>query len=151
MTMVTKTLFYILLACLALSLMVGCTSSTTTPPSDTSLGPADRVDVVYFHRTQRCYVCYYAEEKTRYTLETYFADEMASGRVVFKVLNVQDKENAAIVNKYGAYTLSLFINTIRGGTDHIEKVTDIWYLIGDDEAFVEVVRDKIEKSLNGEE
>ena len=228
MNMVIKTLSHILLVCLALSLMVGCTSSTTPPPSDTSdqydlstsstsggnvttpgeetytynasqvvdlvatadtnyhfvnwtgevgtvanvnlantnitmngnysivanfaiLGPTDRVEVVYFHRTQRCYVCYYAEEKTRYTLETYFADEMASGRVVFKVLNVQDKENAAIVNKYGAYTLSLFINTIRGGTDHIEKVTDIWYLIGDDEAFVEVVRDKIEKSLKVEE
>jgi hypothetical protein len=115
------------------------------------LGPADRVEVVYFHRTQRCYVCYYAEDGIRYTVETYFADELASGRVVFKVLNVEDKENAAIVNKYGAYTLSLFINTIRGGTDHIEEVTDIWYLIGDDEAFVEVVRDKIEKSLKGEE
>jgi len=36
------------------------------------------------------------------------------------------------------------------GTDHIEQVTDIWFVIGDDEAFVEVVKSKIEKSLNGE-
>ena len=228
MNMVIKTLSHLLLVCLALSLMVGCASSTTPPPSDTSdqydlstsstiggnvttpgegtytynasqvvdlaatadanyhfvnwtggvgtvadvnlattnitmngnysivanfaiSGPADRVDVIYFHRTQRCYVCYYAEDGIRYTVETYFADELANGKVTFQVVNVQDEENAAIVNKYGAYTLSLFINTIRGGTDHIEEVTDIWYLIGDDEAFVEVVRDKIEKSLKGEE
>lgn len=111
------------------------------------LGLADRVDVVYFHRPQRCYNCYYAEDGIRYTVETYFADERASGKVTFKVLNVADEENAAIVNKYKAYALSLFINTIRDGTDHIEQVTDIWLLIGDDEAFVEAVRSKIEESL----
>ena len=151
MNMVTKTLSHILLVCLALSLMVGCASSTTPPPSDTSLGPADRVDIVYFYSTPRCSRCIYAENQTRYTVETCFADELASGKVTFQVLNVQDEENAAIVNKYRAYTSSLFINTIRDGTDHIEEVTYIWLLLDDHEAFVEAVRSKIEKSLKGEE
>ena len=150
MNMVIKTLSHILLVCLALSLMLGCTSPTTPPPSDTSSGPADRVEVVYFHRAQRCYSCIHAEEGIRYTVETYFADELASGKVTFEVINLQDEENAAIVNKYGAYIPSLFINTIRGGTDHIEAVGEIWFVLGDDEAFVEVVRSKIEKSLKGE-
>jgi hypothetical protein len=44
----------------------------------------------------------------------------------------------------------LFINTIKDGSDHIEQVTDIWLAIGNDEAFVEVVKTKIEKSLKGE-
>ena len=151
MNMVTKTLSHILLVCLALSLIVGCASSTTPPPSNTSLGPADRVDFVYFHRTQRCPRCIHAEESINYTVETYFADELASGKVTFQVLNVQDEENAAIVNKYRAYTSSLFINTIRDGTDHIEEVTYIWLLLDDHEAFVEAVRSKIEKSLKGDE
>jgi len=227
MNMVIKTLSHILLVCLALSLMVGCTPPATPPPSDTSdqydlstsstsggnvttpgegtytynasqvvdlvatadtnyhfvnwtgdvgtvadvnlantnikmngnysivanfaiLGPADRVDVVYFHRTQRCHSCIYAEDGIRYTVETYFADELASGKVTFEVINVEDGENAAIVKKYRAYTSSLFINTVRDGTDHIQEVMDIWYLIGDDEAFVAVVKDKIEQSLKGE-
>jgi len=150
MNIVIKTLSHLLLVCLALSLMLGCTSPTTPPPSDTSLGPADRVDVVYFHRTQRCYSCIYAEDGIRYTVETYFADELASGKVTFKVINVQDKENADIVKKYGASYLTLFVNTVRGGTDHIEEVTDIWFLIGNDEEFTEVVKNKIEKSLEGE-
>jgi hypothetical protein len=147
MNMVIKTLSHILLVCLALSLMVGCASPTTPPPSDTSLGPANRVDVVYFHSTQRCPSCIYAEEWTRYTVETYFADERASRKVTFQVLNVQDKQKAAIVNKYEAYRLSLFINTIRDGTDHIEEVPYIWLLIGNDEKFVEAVRSKIEEIL----
>jgi len=126
------------------------TSSATPPTSNNSTGPADRVDVVYFHRTQQCYSCRYAEEGTRYTVETYFADELASGKLTFQSLDVQDGENAAIVQKYGAYGSQLFINTVKDGTDHIEQVTDIWLVIGKDEAFVEIVKDRIEKSLNGE-
>ncbi|MCD6391555.1 MAG: hypothetical protein J7L92_06170 [Dehalococcoidia bacterium] len=101
-------------------------SPATPPTSNNSSGPADRVEVVYFHRTQQCYTCRYAEEGTRYTVETYFGDELASGKLTFQSIDVQDSKNAAIVEKYGAYTSSLFINTVKDGTDHIEQVTDIW-------------------------
>jgi hypothetical protein len=116
-----------------------------------SSSPADRVDVVYFHRTQRCHTCLYAEEQTRYTLETYFKDELDSGKVTFQSINVQDKANADIVEKYNnASYLTLCINTVIDGTDHIEVVTDIWTVIGNDKAFDEVVKSAVEKSLSGE-
>jgi len=83
-------------------------------------------------------------------VETFFKDELASGKVTFQSIDVQDSKNAAIVQKYGAYGSQLFINTIKDGSDHIEQVTDIWFVIGDDEAFVEIVKDKIERSLEGE-
>jgi len=83
----------------------------------------------------------------RYTIETYFADELASGELVFKVLNVQDPANGAIVDKYGAYTSSLFMNKVVDGVDHIEQVTDIWLLLGNDQAFVDLVQSEIEKRL----
>jgi hypothetical protein len=131
-------------------MVVWRTSPTTPPASGNSSGPADRVDVVYFHRTQRCYSCRYVEAGTRDTVETYFSDELASGKLTFQVINVQDEENADIVKKYGAFTSSLFINTIRDGTDHIEEATDVYLLIGKDEAFVMALKSKMEKSLNGE-
>jgi thiol-disulfide isomerase/thioredoxin len=145
----------IVLACLALSLVVGYIVSNAPPqeqpPSNNSSGPADRVEVVYFHRTQRCHTCIHAEELTRYTVETYFSDELASGKVTFQSINVQDEANADIVEKYNnASYLTLCINTVRDGTDHIEEVTDIWLVIGNDEAFVEIVKSKVEKSLSGE-
>ena len=141
-----------LLLILIAGMLCACGSSTPEVPStsNTSSVPADRVEVVYFHRTQRCTGCIYAEAGISYTVETYFADELASGKVTFEVFNVEDKENATIVKKYGAFTSSLFINTIRDGTDHIEEVMDIWFLLDNDEAFVEVVKSKIEKSLKGE-
>ncbi len=141
----------IVLVGLAVWLILAYGTSPATPPnSNNSSGPADRVDVVYFHRTQQCYSCRYAEEGTLYTLETYFKDELASGKVTYQSIDVQDEANTEIVNKYGAYTSSLFINTIKDSSDHIEHVTDIWLVIGDDDAFVEVVKSKIEKSLKGE-
>lgn len=141
-----------LLIILVAGMLCACGSSAPEVPStsDTSSVPADRVEVVYFHRAQRCYSCIYAETGIHYTVETYFADELASGKVTFEVFNVEDDENATIVKKYGAFTSSLFINTIREGTDHIEEVTDIWFVLGNNEAFVEVVKSKIEKSLKGE-
>ena len=120
------------------------------PNSNNSSGPADRVEVVYFHRTQRCYSCIYMEEGARYTVENYFEAELASGKVTFQVIDVQDEANADIVEKYGAYYSSLFINTIKDGTDHIEEATDVYLLIGNDEAFVTALKGKIEKSLEGE-
>jgi len=143
-------------------LIVSCTTSPATIPEgngeETTPIPApepgttsvvDRVDVVYFHRTNRCRSCIYAETGIHYTLETYFEKELSSGKLTFKSADVQDANNAAIVKKYGAYTSQLFINTVIGDTEHIEDVTEIWLFIGNDEAFCQVVGTKIEKALEG--
>jgi len=151
---VTKILWIacsIIVVGLAVWLILAYGASPPTPPtSNNSSGPADRVDVVYFHRTQRCYSCTYMEDAARYTVETYFADELASGKVTFQVFNVEEEQNADIVEKYQASYLSLYINTVKDGTDHIELVTDLYTLIGNDEAFVEALKSKIEKSITGE-
>jgi len=139
--------FLLIILVAAMLCACGSPAPEAPPTSDTSPVPADKVEVVYFHRAQRCSGCLYAEAGTRYTLETYFADELGSGKLIFKVVNVEDKENAPIVKKYGAFTSSLFVNTITDGTDHIEGVTDIWLVLGNDKAFVEVVKSNIERSL----
>jgi len=90
------------------------------------------------------------EDASRYTVETYFADELASGEVTFQVFNVEDEQNADTVEKYQASYLSLYINTVKDGIDHIELVTDLYTLIGNDEAFVEALKGKIEESLTGD-
>ncbi len=129
------------------------TSDVSSVPSDSveevpvTSAAADRIDVVYFHRTQRCTGCVYAETGTRYTLENHFAEELESGKIVFKTIDLGDKANTTTVEHYGAYTSSLFINNIREGTDHIEEVSEIWFVLGNDEEFVEVVKSKIEESL----
>ncbi|MCJ7426591.1 MAG: nitrophenyl compound nitroreductase subunit ArsF family protein [Dehalococcoidales bacterium] len=118
---------------------------TDAPPT-----PVITVEVVFFHRAQRCSNCIWAEDMTRYTLETYFADELASGEITFTEFNLQAEENAAMVEKYGVSFWSLFINTRIDGTEHIEAVTEIYTILGDEEAFIGIVKSKIEQSLSGE-
>jgi hypothetical protein len=89
----------------------------------------------------------YAENGIRYTLDNYFEDELASGKVSFETFNVEDKNNATIVRKYNAYTLSIFISTMIGETEYIEPVVDIWFYVGDDQAFVEAVESMVEARL----
>jgi len=126
------------------------TSSATPPPSNNSTGLAERVDIVYFHPTRRCSSCIWLEAGTNYTVNTYFADELDSGKLTFQVINIDDEANSDIIEKYGAFTSSLFINIVKDGADHIEQATEVYYLIGREEAFVTALKSKIEKCLNGE-
>ena len=123
-----------------------------TPPATTEPQTATeqvRVDVVYFHRSQRCHSCSYAEEQTLLTLESYFADELQSGKVTFTPVNVQDENNADIIEKYGAYSSQLFINAVEGNDENIEEVIGFWDFIDDDEGFSLLVRTKITDALGG--
>ena len=46
------------------------------------------IEVFDFHTTNRCITCKAIEANTKYTLETYFAKELKSGKVTFKVINI---------------------------------------------------------------
>ena len=125
----------------------------TSQTQDETLNLVDRVDVIYFHRPQRCPTCLCFEERIRYVMSTYFQDELNSGEMTFGVYNIGDSKNAAIVKKYGAVGSQLFINTVKDGTDHITDIQDIWSwnCRSDKEGFDQQVKNVIEQSLNGEE
>lgn len=134
-----------------LLLAMGSISACSAPPANPDAGVKPSVnnglEIVYFHRTQRCWSCAYAEDATRYTIETYFADEVASGKLVFMSIDIKDEESAAIVDKYGAYTSSLFMNKVVNGVENIEQITAIWSVVGNDPAFVDKVKREIEERL----
>lgn len=151
MNLLTKAKLYSLIAVLILScgIICACSGPAKNEPIDTPETPTlqNGVEVVYFHRAQRCSNCRYLEYCVTSTVNTYFQDELASGELVFKVLNVQDEANAAMIEKYGAYASSLFINEVIDGVDHIEHVTDIWFFVGDDEGCFSLVKGEIEEHL----
>jgi len=149
---------------IAIFIVAGCVftaCSTSSPNPDSTLEPSvdNGVEVVYFHRTNRCYSCTYAEDKVRYTLDTFYSDELADGELVFTAVNVQDDANSAIIDKYGAYansviidkygayTSSLYMNKVVNGVDDIENITGIWFLIGKDQEFVDYVNEEIAERL----
>jgi hypothetical protein len=158
------TMYFAIVAILAVGLLCACMSPSippTPPPDETSTSQppdetpnlVDRVDVVYFHRPQRCVTCLCFEERIRYVMSTYFQDELDNGQMTFGVYNIGDKKNAAIVKKYGAISSQLFINTVKDGTDHITDIQDIWswHCTSNKEGFDQKVKDVIEQSLEDTE
>jgi len=103
--------------------------------------------VMYFHRTQRCASCIYAEDGIVWTIDTYFSDEVADGKLIFMSIDLQDTANAELVSKYGAYTSQLFMNKVTNGEEEIEQITSLWFYIGNDQAYSDAAKAEIEERL----
>jgi hypothetical protein len=128
-------------------------NSSTSQAPDESSGSLNRVDVVYFHRPQRCVTCLCFEERIRYVVSSYFQTELDNGQMTFGVYNIGDSQNADIVKKYGAISSQLFINTVKDGTDNIKDIQDIWSWScrTNKEGFDQKVKSVIEQSLKSVE
>jgi hypothetical protein len=105
-----------------------------SPPAASSAAPvpvakpllANRVDVIYFHMNQRCVTCLCFEEHVNQVMQNNFADAISSGKLTYRVLNAQDKQNIDIAKKYQVVGSQLFINSVLNGDDHIKDLQEIW-------------------------
>ena len=148
----TNKIYILLLFLLALGLLSACsgTSPAANPPEE-PLSPPDRVDVVYFYDSKVC-LCHAAIcEDIQSTLFLHFGGELTSGKLTLQCIDLDDKNNAAIVYKYGATSLSLFINLVRGDTEQIINVPEIILVKDDNAALDRLVSNRVGEYLGGEE
>ena len=120
---------------------------TAAPVEIPNVKSADKIEVVNFHRTQRCWSCSTLGKLSEKTVNEKFADEVASGRVIFKAVNVELPENKEIVNLYRASGSSLYINAIKDGQDNISEDVTVWRLTTNEIQFKNYLRDKINNLL----
>lgn len=111
--------------------------------------PADKIEVVHFHGTHQCWSCITVGEYALRTIKDKFSEEYQSGKVVFRDINGELKENQEIVVKYQARGSSLFVNAIRDEKDDIAEDVTVWRLVNNEVQFVHYFEDKL-KSLLGE-
>jgi len=110
----------------------------------------EKIEVYHFHGTNQCYSCKtvgaYAEE----TVNTYFGDEIKSGKVVFGHINGELPENKDLVVKYGATGSSLWIGTYtKDGQFKAEQNINVWYKISNKEDYMTYLKGVIEQKLAG--
>ncbi len=126
-------------------------AGTADSPKQLAVANADQVIIVHFHGTQQCWSCIEVGKLTQKTLETNFAEELESEKVVFKEINGELPKNQEIVQKYQARGSSLFINAIKDEQDHIAEDTTVWRLINSEEKFNEYLTEKINNLLRDKE
>jgi hypothetical protein len=107
-------------------------------------GP-DKVELLYFHRTQRCVSCNNAEQYTRDTLNKYYPDELQSGRLSIQSIDYQ--QDKAMAEKYNVKVQGLKIVTTKGGQVNVKDVPEIWTYVKDRDAFMNFLKSVLDKEL----
>lgn len=130
-------------------LLFSCNEKQQTVKKTATSQKTDQVEVLNFYGKHRCTACISIEEKTRLTLETYFVEEMENGLVSFSLINISEKENESITDKFGAYGTSLFLNVIKDGKETPIDLTNFAFKEEQNkEIFMQELKLKIENELN---
>lgn len=108
---------------------------------------ADKIIVANFHATERCASCTALGRLSEKTVTEQFANEIASGKMEFKSINVDLPENEEMMNLYQASGSSLYINAIKDGKDNIVKNMKVWQYLSDDQAFVNYLETQLKTLL----
>lgn len=109
-----------------------------------------RLQIYYFHLTNRCHTCTSIEAEVRRNLDSLFTKELNSDIVRFAALNCEAKENEAIARKYDAYGATLTFTVYKDGKE-IKKIDlSNWAFskIHKPEVFSAEFKHKIEEIIN---
>jgi hypothetical protein len=133
-----KKLFLVLLAVAAIS-SSGVIFSLSAQAAEDAKGA--HVIAYYFHGSFRCPTCHKLEQYSKEAIETNFKDAIASGRLEYKVVNIEDKGNEHYGSDYQLYTKSLILSLVKDGKEIKWKNLDkIWEYVGNKERFIDYVK-----------
>ena len=109
----------------------------------------DGIEVLYFHGKQRCKSCVSIELRTKEMLDTYFAQEMKEGKIVFKAIDISLKENESIADKYEIAFSSLLVIKHQNGDETVKNLTDFGfsYAYKNPETFIEGMKEEMDLLL----
>jgi hypothetical protein len=120
----------------------------TTEENVRNAGSTDRLIVYYFHGNKRCNTCRTIEALTEEAITTGFSEQLESGRIEWKTVNVDETENGHFVGDYELTTRSVVLVEIRQG--HEEKWTNldrVWDLVQKKEAFIDYITENTNACL----
>lgn len=136
-----RKLFLVFLAVAVLNSSGVILSSLVQAAEDTK---GTYVVAYYFHGTMRCPTCHKFEQYSREVIETNFKDAFVSGKLEFKVINIEDKGNERFVNDYQLYTKSLVLSLVRDGKEiKWKNLNKIWERVGNKQKFVNYVKSAV--------
>lgn len=108
------------------------------------------LEVYHFHGTDQCVSCKAVGDLAEKTINTYFKEELQSGKIKFAHINAELPENRDLVLKYGATGSSLWIGTYLDGEFHKEENVRVWYKINNEQDYMTYLKGELEKRLEGD-
>jgi len=110
--------------------------------------PKSNVVAYYFHGNFRCSNCLRIEQYSKEAIEQNFKAELNSGKLVFKVINIETKGNEHFIQDYQLYTKSLVISLVKDGKEvKFDNLTKVWEFLWNRQKFYDYVNEEITKYL----
>jgi biopolymer transport protein ExbD len=108
-----------------------------------------KVEVYYFHPTERCPIDQSIEANTRIVMQSFFPKETGNGTITFRVINTDDKANAKITAKFDINAQALYIVKLEKGKEIQKDLTRFAFDYGQSNPgkFKSGLKDEIEKAL----
>lgn len=114
---------FLLFASIAI-LAVSCGNNAGSgKTAENTAGHENYAEVLYFHGKQRCATCQAIENETKGVIKDSFPEAVAEGKVIFRIIDISEKENKAIAEKYQVTWSSLILVDHDGGSEPFENLT----------------------------
>ena len=119
-----------------------------------AISDADPIDmddglfVYYFHGETRCPTCRSIESQAHAALETQFATEVERGEIVWKMLNYEGPDGAALATEFDVLNAVVVLALRRDGkTVKWRRLDEVWGVVGDPPEFAELMENEIREML----
>jgi len=107
-----------------------------------------KVIVYYFHGTKRCPTCRKFEAYATELMKTAFTKQQQSGKLEFRIVNVDEPQNKHFIYDYELTTKSVVLADFQNGEQTRWKNLDrIWKLVRDKEIFMDYIKDETENFM----
>jgi hypothetical protein len=111
----------------------------------------DQVIVYQFHRRFRCTSCHELEELIRDTLEANYPEDLKSGKIVFRVIDLDAEGSEHFPEDYDFFYNTIIVVDVKGGKDtRFKNLYKLWEIYEDKEAASDFLRSEINEYMNGE-
>jgi thiol-disulfide isomerase/thioredoxin len=108
-----------------------------------------KLQIYYFHLSNRCHTCTSIEAELRKVLESFFTKELNAEILRFAVLNCEAKENEALAKKYDAYGATLAFTIFKDGKEikKIDLTNWAFSKVNKPDVFASELKQKIEEII----
>ena len=137
------------LSILLLIIMLGSISCIQAQDKTKTASSGAKIEILYFHATNRCPTCLAVENNAKKTIEENFKTELKNGTIKFTSINIDDKANKALVEKYQVAFSTLLIIKKTGTKEVKTDFTDtgFQYARNNPEKYAELLKAELKKNL----
>jgi hypothetical protein len=121
---------------------IGCTAQPTAKETLAETANSDKIEAYYFHFSARCVTCRTIEAQFKENLELLYPNQLKSGLISFRALNIEEADNKLLATKLGISGQALLV--VKGDTKINLTNEGFMYAVVKPEKFKEIINEKVD-------